>query len=52
MVSIYIGINAPELLRNRAAKRQKSMERAYPNMLDLLIISTESGMSIEHACAR
>ena len=50
LLSIYMGINAPGyFLRNRAAKRQLSMERAYPNMLDLLIITTESGMSIEHS---
>jgi len=50
LLSIYMGINAPGyFLRNRAGKRQMSMERAYPNMLDLLIITTESGMSIEHS---
>ncbi len=46
----FAGIKAPELfLRNKTAKRQKSMGRAYPNMVDLLIICAESGMSIEHA---
>lgn len=50
LVALYVGINAPGyFLKNRAAKRQKSMERAFPNMLDLMIICTESGMSIEHA---
>ena len=33
----------------RPRKRQKSMERAFPNTLDLLLICAESGMSIEHA---
>ena len=46
----YIGIKAPELfLRNKIVKRQKELERAYPNTLDLLLICAESGMSIEHA---
>jgi tight adherence protein C len=46
----YLGIKGPEIfLRNVAAKRQQSMERAYPNALDLLLICVESGMSIEHS---
>jgi tight adherence protein C len=46
----YLGIKTPELfLRNKTAKRQKELERAYPNTLDLLLICAESGMSIEHA---
>jgi tight adherence protein C len=46
----YLGIKAPELfLNNKIAKRQKGMNRAYPNMVDLLIICAESGMSIEHS---
>jgi tight adherence protein C len=46
----YLGIKAPEIfLNNKIGKRQKAMNRAYPNMVDLLIICAESGMSIEHA---
>ena len=46
----YLGIKAPELfLKNKTAKRQKELERAFPNTLDLLLICAESGMSIEHA---
>jgi tight adherence protein C len=46
----YLGIKAPEIfLSNKRSKRQKSMGRAYPNMVDLLIICAESGMSIEHS---
>jgi tight adherence protein C len=48
--AMYLGIKAPEVfLSNTIAKRKKSMERAYPNTLDLLLICVESGMSIEHA---
>jgi tight adherence protein C len=46
----YVGIKAPEIfLNNKIGKRQRVMGRAYPNMVDLLIICAESGMSIEHA---
>ena len=46
----YLGIKAPELfLKNKTCKRQKEIERAFPNTLDLLLICAESGMSIEHA---
>jgi len=34
-------------LRNRTAKRQVSIRRAWPNALDLLLICVESGMSSE-----
>jgi tight adherence protein C len=46
----YLGIKAPELfLKNKTTKRQKELERAFPNTLDLLLICAESGVSIEHA---
>ena len=50
MAAVYLGIKAPEIyLRNATTKRQKSIERAYPNALDLMLICAESGMSIEHS---
>ena len=50
VAAAFLGIKAPELfLSNKIGKRQKVMSRAYPNMVDLLIICAESGMSIEHA---
>ncbi len=50
LAAAYLGIKAPELyLRNKIAKRQKSMTRAVPDALDLLLICVESGMSIEPA---
>jgi tight adherence protein C len=46
----YLGMKGPEIfLSNTISKRRKSMERAYPNALDLLLICAESGMSIEMA---
>ena len=49
----YLGIKAPEIfLRNKTAKRQKELERAFPNTLDLLLICAESGMSLSMRCER
>ena len=49
----YIGLKAPEIfLRNKIGKRQQTMQAAFPDALDLLLICVESGMSIEHACRR
>jgi tight adherence protein C len=46
----YMGVKAPEIfLSNVIQKRQKSIRRAWPDALDLLLICVESGMSIEHA---
>jgi tight adherence protein C len=46
----YIGMQVPYLfLKNRIAKRQLSIKRAFPDALDLLLICCESGMSIEAA---
>lgn len=36
-------------VKNRIAKRQKSIKRTWPDALDLLLICVESGMSSEHA---
>ncbi len=53
LASVYAGLKAPEIyLRNQIAKRQKSMGRAFPDAMDLLLICVESGMSIEHACRK
>lgn len=50
ILAAYLGIKGPELyLGNRTTKRRKSISRAYPDALDLLLICVESGMSIEHA---
>jgi tight adherence protein C len=44
----YIGTHLPKLfLRNKIARRQLSIKRAFPDALDLLLICVESGMSIE-----
>ncbi len=48
--AVYAGIKLPELfLRNQISKRQKSIRRAFPDALDLMLICIESGMSIEQS---
>jgi tight adherence protein C len=49
----YVGMQVPYFfLKNRIAKRQLSIKRAFPDALDLLLICVESGMSIEAAFKR
>jgi tight adherence protein C len=46
----WLGMRIPTLfIRNRIARRQLSVRRAFPDALDLLLICVESGMSIEAA---
>jgi len=50
IAAAFIGMQLPLLfLKNRIAKRQLSIRRAFPDTLDLLLICVESGMSIEAA---
>ncbi len=52
----YLGFYSPNIfISNRMGKRQKSIKRAWPDALDLMLICVESGISIEagHAsCGR
>ena len=49
----YAGMHLPYMfLKNRIAKRQLSIKRAFPDALDLLLICVESGMSVEAAFKR
>ena len=48
-----IGAYLPSLmLKNRTIKRQKSIRRAWPDCLDLMLLCVESGMSVEMAFKR
>jgi tight adherence protein C len=50
LAATYLGMQLPYLfLKNRIARRQLSIRRAFPDALDLLLICVESGMSIETA---
>ena len=45
-----LGYFAPAIfVKNRITKRQKAIRRSWPDALDLLLISVESGMGIEGA---
>jgi tight adherence protein C len=49
----YIGFYAPNIfISNKISKRQKSIRRAWPDALDLMLICVESGVSIEAAIKR
>jgi tight adherence protein C len=53
LAAAYGGMQVPFFfLKNRIAKRQLSIKRAFPDALDLLLICVESGMSIEAAFRR
>ena len=46
----YLGYYGPTIyVKNQISKRQKSIRRAWPDALDLLLICVESGMGIESA---
>jgi tight adherence protein C len=50
IVVAYGGFYAPVLyVTNRATKRKFSIQRAWPDALDLMLICVESGMSVEAA---
>ncbi|MCA1491300.1 type II secretion system F family protein [Ensifer sp. NBAIM29] len=45
-----VGYFAPAIfIRNKTAKRQQAIRRSWPDALDLLLITVESGMGIESA---
>jgi tight adherence protein C len=49
----YGGFYAPVLyVSNRASKRKESIQKAWPDALDLMLICVESGMSVEAAFRR
>jgi tight adherence protein C len=46
----YVGIKLPELfVSNQISKRQASINKAFPDALDLTLICVESGMSTEQS---
>jgi len=50
IVAAYAGFYAPVLyVNNKATKRKQSIQLAWPDALDLMLICVESGMSIEAA---
>ena len=53
LITAYAGFYAPIIfVKNKLKKRQQSVQRAWPDALDLTLICVESGMSIEAAFRR
>lgn len=53
ILAAYAGFYAPVLyVSNRATKRKKSIQQAWPDALDLMLICVESGISVEAAFRR
>ena len=53
LFAAYIGMQVPWLfLKNKITHRKLSIQRAFPDALDLLLICVESGMSIEAAARK
>ena len=53
ILAAYGGFYAPVLyVSNRATKRKQSIQLAWPDALDLMLICVESGMSVEAALRR
>ncbi len=53
VAAFAVGYYLPTLiLRNMIERRQQSIQRSFPDALDLLLICVESGMSIEAAFSR
>ncbi|MDQ2083784.1 type II secretion system F family protein [Xanthobacteraceae bacterium Astr-EGSB] len=53
LFAAYMGMQLPYLfLKNKIEHRKVSIQRAFPDALDLLLICVESGMSIESAFRR
>lgn len=50
VATAYLGYYSPMIfVKNKINKRQKSVRRAWPDALDLLLICVESGMAVESA---
>jgi tight adherence protein C len=50
IAAALLGYYAPAIyVNNRISKRQKSIRRAWPDALDLILICVESGMGVESA---
>lgn len=53
VVAAYLGFILPNLiLSSKTSKRQMSIQQAFPDALDLMLICVESGMSVEAAFKR
>lgn len=50
---VLLGVKGADIyLTNRIQKRQKALERSFPDALDLLLVCVESGLALDGALAR
>jgi tight adherence protein C len=53
LIAAALGFLTPDFwLTNKIKKRQKAIRRGLPDVLDLLVICIEAGLSLDHATAR
>ncbi len=53
VLCVLVGAYAPEIyLKNSSAKRRAEMIKGLPDVLDLMVISTEAGLSMDAALSR
>jgi tight adherence protein C len=53
LIAAALGFLVPDFwLTNRIKSRQKAIRRGLPDVLDLLVICIEAGLSLDHATAR
>jgi tight adherence protein C len=53
LIAAALGFLTPDFwLTNKIKKRQKAVRRGLPDVLDLLVICIEAGLSLDHATAR
>lgn len=53
VILVCFGVLGPKLLlKNAVQKRQKSLRQSFPDMLDLLVVCVEAGLSLDAALAK
>ncbi|MBN8531356.1 MAG: type II secretion system F family protein [Alphaproteobacteria bacterium] len=53
LVMMVVGIWGPDMyLKNRKDKRQKVLQRSFPDALDLILVCVESGLALDAALSR
>jgi tight adherence protein C len=53
LVSAILGLLGPDMvIRNKREKREKILQRSFPDALDLLLVCVESGLALDGALSR
>jgi len=52
-MTAFLGLMGPDMiLRNQREKREKVLQRSFPDALDLLLVCVESGLALDGALSR